>query len=318
MATSTGFPQLVPKYILGSDYIGSVAYRIIGAQFKLANQLEPYFPFYGLAASNTVVVPRVDTAPTSSFIGNATTATDSSVPTLVTPATEFDITTIVGDVSLTQFAKKVDSYSVDQLQLQIDLKKIAAKIAFWDQFFKAASGAGFGGLPDLVDATTQLISPGSNGGPLTLELLDTLLTLVTEANAEMDSRYLIMNLPTFVKYRQLVRATGACMETTTVRASGKKYASHNGVPILISEYVPNNETLGSGSNLTSVYCCTLGYEDNGLFGAYPPGVGEDGWVVEKAQSEIDKDVGIYRVKLYTTVVLTQVKGLARLEGIDNS
>lgn len=315
MAVSTGFDLLVPKYILGTDWVGSVADQVIGAQHRLPNQLARFFPFYSIAASDKIVVPRVDTPSTAAFLGNSTSTTDDSDPTLDSPAEEFEITSIVGDVRLTDYSKDVESYSVDQLKLQIDLKRIAVEITFWNQFFRPQAGAGFEGLPDLVDATQQ-IEPGPNGGPLTLDGMDALVALVTEGQSEMDNKVLVMNNETFKKYRGLVRGTGGPLEYTTRTASpGMTYAAHNGVAILISDYVPNNENLGTGTNLTSIYCCTLGYQLNGLFGVVPPGVGQDGLIIEKAQTAERTDVCVYRIKWYVTLALGQIKGLARFRGI---
>lgn len=314
MAISTGFDTLVPKYILGTDWNGSIAKQVIGSQFYKQCQLARIFPFYGFGASNVISVPRVTTPPTAAFLGNSSADTDDSAPTLAAPALEFFMTSIVGDVRLTDFAIDVNSRAIDQEQLQRDLKKLAAEIAFWEQFFKNQVGQGFQGVTQLVDAT-QRIEPGPNGGALTLQLMDNLVALVTEAMGEMDKKFILMNTASFLKYVGLVRATGAELQYKTI--NGMEYCKHNGVGILICDYIPNNETLGTGTGLTSVYCCTLGYQNGGLFGAYPPGVGNEGWVIEKVQEENRKDVCVYRVKFYTTLVLTLIKGLAQLRGILN-
>lgn len=315
MATSTGDSILIPKYILGTDWSGSVADQVISATDYPVNQLARYFPFYGIAASNTVVVPRVDTMSTAGFLNNTTGTTDSSVPSLVDPAEEITVRSIVGDVTLTEFSQDVDSFSIDQLKLQIDLKKMAVEVAFWNQVFAPQAGQGFEGLPDLCDAN-QVLATGANGGPFDLGMMDLVGSIVLEANAEMDRKVWVMRSESFVKFAGLKRNAGQAMEFVII--DGMRYAAHNGIPILICDYIPNDETLGSGTDLTSMYCMTLGYNHNGVFGVYPPGVGEDGWVIEKAQTEDTQDASIYRVKWYTTLVLGQITGLARIEGIDNS
>lgn len=312
MAISTGFDTLVPKYILGTDWTGSIAKQVIGSQFYKANQLARIFPFFGFGASNVISVPRVTVPPTAAFLGNSSADTDDSAPTLASPATEFLMTSIDGDVQITKFAVDVNSYAVSQEKLQVDLKKLACEITFWNQFFTPPAGAGFAGLPALVDATQQ-IQPGPNGGPLTLQLMDNVVGLVTEGMAEMNNKFVLMNTNAWLKYVNLVRTAGTDIQYRTM--NGMHYAHHNGCIILLVDYIPNTETLGSGTNLTSVYCCTLGYENGGLFGAYPPGVGKEGWVIEKVQEVQRKDVCVYRIKLYATLVLGLIKGLSRLQGI---
>ena len=60
---------------------------------------------------------------------------------------------------------------------------------------------------------------------------------------------------------------------------------------------------------------TLGVEDKGVFGAVPPGVGDNGLVVEQVQGELELDAVVYRVRWYMMVVLGHTRGLARLKGV---
>jgi hypothetical protein len=244
------------------------------------------------------------------FSGNGTGAPDASVTELVDPPEEVEITSLTGDVTLTNFPIDVQSYSIDQLQLQIEFKKIAIHVLFWSQFFRPRQPGGFRGLPDLV-ALGQVISAG---GALTLEGLDQLVSLVAESNAEMTRRVIVMNSAAFVEYVRLRRA-GALTLEYAMRGQ-RRYAVHNGVTILISDFVPSDRSVAAaGANLTSVWCFTLGYEDKGVFGVVPPDIGEDGLVIEKVQGSVSSDAVIYRVRWYAAVILGQPRGLACLDQV---
>jgi hypothetical protein len=311
MPRSSGFDQLQPKYILGTDeWVGSVAESLVGSEFNPPNQLREHFPFFPFARSRFLVVPRVQALSTAQFIGTGVGAPDASVSTLVDPAEEIEITSLGGDVTLTNFPIDVQSYSIDQLQLQIEFKKIAIHVLFWNQFFRPRQTGGFRGLPDLV-IPAQVVAAG---GPLTLESMDLLVARVTESNAEMTRRVIVMNSAAFIQYVRARRARNLGLEYAM--RSQRRYAVHNGVPILISDFVPNDRGLAEVvSNSTSVWCFTLSYEDRGLFGIVPPDVGEDGLVVERVQGSVDSDAVIYRVRWYTAVVLAHPRALACLDQV---
>jgi hypothetical protein len=256
------------------------------------------------------VVPRVKELCTAGFVGDQTTAPDSSDSQLVDPPDEIRLTSIVGDVTLTDFAIDVESYSVDQLQLQIELKKIAVHVAFWRQLFRPQQKGGYRGLPDLV-SPEQIVAAG---GALTLDAMDDLVARVTEGDAEMTSRVIVMNTRTFVAYARARRAAALTMEYA-MRES-RRYAVHNGATILVSDFVPHDRGLReAGHGQTSVWCFTLGHEHNGVFGVIPPDVGEDGLVVEKVEGGPTADTVIYRVRWYTAVIVGQPTGLACLDGV---
>jgi hypothetical protein len=311
MPLSSGYDQLQPKYILGTDeWVGSVAESLVGAEFNPPNQLREHFPFFPFARSRSVVVPRVQALCTAGFIGTSTGVPDASVTQLSDPAEEIEMTSLSGDVTLTNFPIDIESYNIDQLQLQIEFKKIAIHVLFWDQFFRPRQPGGFRGLPDLV-APAQVIPAG---GALTLEAMDLLVARVTESNAEMTRRVIVMNSATFIQYVRARRAHGLGLEYA-MRAQ-RRYAVHNGVVILVSDFIPSDRSLKeTAGNLASVWCFALGYEDKGVFGVVPPDVGEDGLVVERVQGSVESDTVTYRVRWYTAVVLGHPRALACLDQV---
>lgn len=114
-----------------------------------------------------------------------------------------------------------------------------------------------------------------------------------------------MNTRTLIAFVRLVRATGNELQYAVL--GGRRYASHDGSPILVCDYLPVVD--GEGT----VWCMTLGLGDNGVFGMVPDGIGDDGLVIELAQGALASTAAIYRVRWYVAVVLRQTRGLARLD-----
>lgn len=303
MPTSPGYSSLQPTYVLGTDqWVSATAEQMVGSDFDLPNQLREHFPFFPIAQGRTIVVPRVAAMATAAFVGNESVQTDASYAKLNDPPEEIVLTSIVGTAALDTFPSDVLSFAIDQLQLQIELKKIAIRIKFWDQFFRPMQPRGFRGLPDLVDPS-QIIEPGN---PLHLADMDALVARVTEADSEMDRKVITMNSAAFIKYASLVRETGISLDYTDL--GGRRYAMHNGVPILVSDFIP-------GSRESDVWCCTLGMEDKGVYGVVPPGIGDNGLVVEYVQGQLEVDASVHRVRWYTTVILGHRRGLACLKNV---
>lgn len=299
MAISKGFRQLQPSYVLGTgQWVNDVAEQLVGSEFDLPNQLREHLPFFELARSHSVIVPRVKELGTATFTDNAATETDASTSILEDPADQIELTALEGTVEITQFSSDIQSFDIDQIDLHIELKKIAIRIAFWTQFYSTMLPNGFRGLPDLVAPEQTLTSDH-----LALADLDLLVARVTEGNGEMDTKVLVMNRASFSAFLSLTRATGAPLVFATL--NGRRYATHNGVPILISDYIPVDD-------LTDIWCMTLGLEENGIFGIVPDGIGEGGLVVEEVQGLRSTDAEVYRVRWYCSIVLTQPRGLAKL------
>jgi hypothetical protein len=217
------------------------------------------------------------------------------------------IVCIEGSVNLSDYALDVQSYDIDQLDLQIEFKKIAIRVAFWQQFFSSDLPNGFKGLPDLV-ASSQVNELNQS---IELSDLDALVAEVTEADAEMDSKVIVMNSSTFKYYAKLVRSAETAMTYTTY--NGRRYASHNGVPILLCDYI--REQGRCNDRGVDVWCMTLGMEDNGLFGIIPEDIGDGGLVIEQAQGGADTSSMIYRLRWYCSVILGQFRGLAGLTNV---
>ncbi len=308
MALSTGYDQLQPDFILGTDqWVSSVAEQMVGADIDKVNQLRDHFPFFPIVHGTSIIVPRVAGLGGASFSNRQSPKTNDTITKLANPAEEVRMTSIEGSVNLADYSIDLQSQSIDQLDLQLEFKKIAIRITFWEQFFSPKSANGFKGLPDLV-APNQILPINRI---LSLHDLDLLVSRVIEADAEMDRKIVVMNSSMFVHFTQLVRATGTSLTYTMF--NGRRYASHNGVPILISDFI--SEQSIQGRTGTDIWCMTLGIEDNGVFGVVPEDVGESGLVIEQSQGTKDTSSLIYRLRWYSTVILGHFRGLA---GISNA
>ena len=308
MAVSPGYDQLQPNFVLGTgQWVSSVAEQMVGADIDKVNQLRDHFPFFPIAHGNKIIVPRVAGLASAKFTDRQAPQSDDSLTKLVDVPEEVELVCIEGSVNLSDYALDVQSYDIDQLDLQIEFKKIAIRVAFWQQFFSSDLPNGFKGLPDLV-ASSQVNELNQS---IELSDLDALVAEVTEADAEMDSKVIVMNSSTFKYYAKLVRSAETAMTYTTY--NGRRYASHNGVPILLCDYI--REQGRCNDRGVDVWCMTLGMEDNGLFGIIPEDSGDGGLVIEQAQGGADTSSMIYRLRWYCSVILGQFRGLAGLTNV---
>ena len=308
MPFSQGYPQLQPEFILGTQqWVSTVAEQMVGADIDRINQLRDHMPFLAMARGETVVIPRVERLGTASFSSAQSVVSDRSTTTLMEPPEQVRLTSIEGSVEMANYPIAVQSFDIDQLELQIEFKKIAIRIAFWEQFFRPQRPNGFRGLPDLVHPTQRVAVSGA----LTLEGLDVLAARVTEADSEMDRKVMVMNQATFIEFVRLVRQTSASLTYTSL--NGRRYASHNGIPVLVCDYIPLMPD--EDGDRTQVWCMTLGMEDKGVFGVVPEDVGESGLIVDLAQGALESSTTVHRVRWYCTVVLGHIRGLAVLDQV---
>lgn len=168
----------------------------------------------------------------------------------------------------------------------------------------------FDGLQVLVAANAaQNISAGTNGGALTLGLLDELLDSVPNG-----ADVILMRPGTIRAYRALVRqAGGNTAVDLMIEDFGRPMLTHNGVPILENEFIPT-AAQGTAPTTCSVYAVRLN-ETDGLHGLYAgPNAG---MVVESIGTVQNKDADRWRVKWYAGLALKSTRSASRLVGITN-
>lgn len=220
---------------------------------------------------------------------------------------------LAGDVDVDKFLIETMSDTEDQLATQLALKVKGMARQFQDTMVNGNATSNpkeFDGLKALVTGG-QTINNGVNGGALAYGPLDQLIDQVP-----YRPDFLMMRSGTRRAYVAMVRAAGGNDAVMIELPNfGKPLLSHNGVPILLNDWLPANETLGSGTNLCSVYAVRAN-ELDGLHGIY--GGASAGLRIESIGTVQTKDALRTRVKWYVGMALKSTKSVARLAGVSNT
>jgi hypothetical protein len=263
---------------------------------------------YGNRTSNTVEPDFTD-------VGSNILESGSKMVEITT-----NLRTLIGDVDVDKFLQSVYSNTNDQRAIQIAQKAKAIARKFRRTLIQGnntVNALEFSGLArlttDAYSNANQTFAAATNGATITFSMLDQLLDLVpTGADA------IIMRPGTLRAYRALLRSSGLgglSAESVMIENFGLPVMTHNGVPILINEFIPNNETQGTASGVcTSIYAVRFN-EMDGLHGLY--GGDSAGIVVEDLGTVQNKDATRTRLKWYCGLALKSTKSLARITGITN-
>lgn len=224
---------------------------------------------------------------------------------------------LAGDVDVDKFLQEVESDTNDQMAIQIAKKAKALGRLYHDALANGDSAVNakqFDGLKALMTNAdsnpAQTVVAGTNGAALTLSMLDQLLDAVPNG-----ADALIMRRGTIRAFRSLLRASGGARPDDFMMSQfGRPMLTHNGVPVLINDFLPANETTGSNNNTCSVYAVRLN-EVDGLHGLY--GGGNAGLRIESVGTVQNKDADRIRVKWYAGLALKSTKSMARLAGLTN-
>lgn len=246
-------------------------------------------------------------------VGGTITAKAAATFTQVTST----LTTIIGDAEvngLIQATRSGDGN--DQAAVQIASKAKSVGRKYQDMLINGTGASNeFSGMLNLVDAS-QKAATGTNGGALSFAFLDELLDLVTDKDGEVD--YFMMHGRTLRSYMALLRSLGGASINEVVQLpSGREVPGYRGVPMFRNDWVPINQTKGSGSAQTTIFAGTLddGSRMHGIAGLtaeQAAGI----QVVPVGESET-KDESITRIKWYSGLALFSLKGLAAADGITN-
>lgn len=220
---------------------------------------------------------------------------------------------LAGDVDVDKFLMETQSDTNDQLATALALKVKAMARQFQDTSVNgsiAGNAKSFDGMKVLTTAA-QTVNIAANGGALTLTALDQLVDQVP-----MKPDFLVMRSGTRRAYVALVRAAGGNTASMIQHANfDNPILAHNGVPIIINDWLPATEVLGtSGATTCSVYAVRAN-EADGLHGLY--GGSSAGMRVELIGTVQNKDAVRTRVKWYCGMALKSTKSLARLNGLTN-
>ncbi len=229
-----------------------------------------------------------------------------------------NLTTIMGDAEvngLIQATRSGDGN--DQTAVQIASKAKSAGRKFQDMLINGTgTGNDFAGLIQLCP-NGQKVATGNDGAALSFGILDELMDLVVDKDGQVD--YITMHARTLRNYKALLRALGGASINEVVELpSGAEVPAYSGTPIFRNDYIPTNQTKGTGgATKTTIFAGTLddGSRTHGIAGltaTQAAGI----QVVDVGEAE-DSDEHIWRVKWYCGLALFSEKGIAAADGITN-
>ncbi|WP_409449316.1 major capsid protein, partial [Acinetobacter baumannii] len=126
---------------------------------------------------------------------------------------------------------------------------------------------------------------------------------------------IVMRRGTIRAYRALLRATyGTDAVMQQLSNFGRPMLTHNGLPIIMNDWIAGDEVKGTNSKTTSIYAVRLN-EVDGLHGLY--GGGNAGIVVEDIGTVQNKDATRTRIKWYCGLALKSTRSIAAIRGVTN-
>jgi hypothetical protein len=252
---------------------------------------------------NGLTYNRENAAPTAAFFDVGDTWTEST-PTF----TQLTVTLKImgGDADIDNFLIATRSNLQDLEAAVVQLKAKAVRQLFETTFVTGdavANPKSFDGLDKLTDAA-QSLSMGANGGSLTLDKLDELVDQVKGGKPEM----LLMSRRSRRIVNKLARNSGSLLETDRDEF-GTMLTFYDGIPMGVSDYISDAQTVGTSTDCSTVYAFQLG--EGALSGLTAPG----GLAIERVGSLETKDASRTRIKWYSSLALFNTLKLARLTGV---
>ncbi|MCS7276928.1 MAG: phage major capsid protein [Dehalococcoidia bacterium] len=262
-------------------------------------QVLPFIEIQG----NGLTYNQEATAPQAAFFDVGDTWTEST-PTFEQKTAQLKI--MGGDADIDNFLLATRSNLQDLEAAVVQLKAKAVRQLFEDTFINGNSSTNpkaFDGIDRLCDSS-QTVSMGANGGTLTLDKLDELIDLVKGGKPDM----LLMSRRSRRILNRLARQAGGFLETDR-NEFGQMVQFYDGIPIGVSDYIPDNQTVGTSNDCSTIYALQFG--EGGVAGLTAPG----GLQVERVGSLESKDATRIRIKWYAAVALFNKVKLARLVGV---
>lgn len=262
----------------------------------------PFMPVIGTA----ITYNREATLPSAGFYGVGDTWTEAT-PTFTQHSASLKV--LGGDADVDNFLQQTYADTND-IETEVIISRAKSVAHAFSQAFFAGSTlvdtAGFDGLQRLVSAS-QTVSMGANGGSLTFDKLDEMIDRVRPGKPDL----LIMSKRTRRKLKSLRRGDGVSTEMR-LNEFGQQVETYDGIPILVDDFCPEDETMGTGTALSSIWAVRFG-QGHGLMGLEHGGI-----AIEKVGELETKDATRHRIKWYCGLALFSELGLARLAGITSS
>lgn len=252
---------------------------------------------------NGLTYNREATAPSAGFFDVGDTWTEST-PTFTQQTVTLKI--MGGDADIDNFLLATRSNLQDLESAVVQLKAKAVRQLFEQTFITGdatANPKAFDGLDKLCDAG-QTISMGANGGSLNLDKLDELVDAVKGGKPDL----LLMSRRSRRSLNKLARTNGSFLEAERDEF-GQMLQFYDGIPIGVSDYISDAQTVGTSTDCSVIYAFQLG--EGALTGLTSPG----GLQVERVGSLETKDATRTRIKWYSSLALFNTVKLARLTGV---
>ncbi len=213
---------------------------------------------------------------------------------------------LAGDVDIDKFTAETQSDLNDQIAIQLQGKakgitrKFRRALAQGDSTVDTKS---FDGVLKLVDSN-QVIAGGE--AAMSFTMLDELLDAVPNG-----ADAIFMHSAHIRALRALLRATGGLEPAHVMMENfGRPMLTHNGVPILVNDFLPVTDNAGKKS--AAIVAARLN-ESDGLHGIY--GGSAAGVRMEEIGTLQNKDAIRYRVKWYAGLALKSTKSLATVDQV---
>jgi HK97 family phage major capsid protein len=252
---------------------------------------------------NGLTYNREATAPTAAFFDVGDNWTEST-PTFTQITAQLKI--MGGDADIDNYLLSTRSNLQDLEAAVVQLKAKAVQQLFEYTFINGnatSNPKSFDGIDRLTDAA-QTISMGTNGATLTLAKLDELIDLIKGGKPDL----IIMSKRSRRTLNSLARSSGSFLETDR-NEFGQMVQFYNGIPVGVSDYISDTQTVGTSNDCSTIYVIQFG--EGGLSGLTAPG----GLQVERVGSLELKDATRVRIKWYASVALFNVLKLAKLVGV---
>ena len=252
---------------------------------------------------NGLTYNREATAPSAGFFDVGDTWTEST-PTFTQQTVTLKI--MGGDADIDNFLIATRSNVQDLEAAVVELKAKAVRTLFEDTFItgdETLNPKEFDGLDELTDPSQEL-TMGVNGGSLTLDKLDELIDTILGGKPDL----LLMSRRSRRILNKLARSAGSFLETDRDEF-GQMLQFYDGIPIGVSDYISDTQTVGTSTDCSTIYAFQTG--EGALVGLTAPG----GLRVERVGSLETKDATRTRIKWYTSLALFNTVKLANLIGV---
>jgi HK97 family phage major capsid protein len=217
-----------------------------------------------------------------------------------------------GQVDIDDFMAEVQSGINDQVGIQLSSKAKGMGRQFRDVLVNgsvAANAKQFDGLRALTPAG-QTLEAGTNGSSVSFAMLDEVLDAV-----KLGADALMMRQSTWRAIRALNRTMGGNMaDHIMIENFGHQVKAYDGIPVIINDFIPIDETMGSSDATTSIYALRLNLAD-GFHGLY--GGASAGFRMSLIGPLENKDATRWRMKWYVGTALKATHAVSRLKGLTN-